>query len=118
MVHNPANGNGRQPNGQFQPGTSGNPGGRPAGAADMRAMAQAHAPEALRTLAELLQSENQRVRVQAATALLDRGFGKPGTAGDDSSRVKPLSQMSWDEAAEVLETTPEQLRQQLERRES
>jgi hypothetical protein len=114
MVQNYANGNGRQRNGQFSPGTSGNPGRRPSGTGDMRAAAQAYAGEALRTLAELLQSENQRLRVQAATALLDRGFGKPGTVDDDTSRVKPISQMSYEGAAEVLETTPDDLRRQLE----
>jgi hypothetical protein len=110
MVQNGPNGNGRQPNGQFQPGTSGNPGGRPRDIADMRESAQTYAGKALDTLAELLDSDNQRVRVQAATAILDRAYGKPATNASEGPSVKPLSQMSYAEAAEVLEVTEADIR--------
>jgi hypothetical protein len=65
--------------GQFRPGQSGNPGGRPRVIAEVRELAREHTETALATLAEI--SENKKLspsaRVAAATALLDRGYGKP-----------------------------------------
>ena len=56
----------------FQPGRSGNPGGRPR--ADVTALARAHTAEAIRALVKAL--DNPRERVAAAAVLLDRGWGK------------------------------------------
>ncbi len=71
----------RTTSGRFQKGVSGNPGGRPAAASRFRKRAQKHALAALATLVECLgPSIPPRVRVAAATALLDRAFGKPPQA--------------------------------------
>lgn len=44
-------------------------------------MAKDHAEMALRTLAEIAQNgESEAARVSAATAILDRGYGKPAQA--------------------------------------
>jgi hypothetical protein len=59
----------------FMPGQSGNPGGRPTGVKDMTQLARAHTVDAIRALVAALQKP--RERVAAATALLDRGWGKP-----------------------------------------
>ena len=61
--------------GTFKPGTSGNPGGRPKGAAELEALSRQHAPAAIRALVKAL--DDERLCVQAAAALLDRGFGRP-----------------------------------------
>lgn len=58
----------------FKPGQSGNPGGRPKGIA---ALARQHTDRALEVLANALDDNDPRVRVQAAKELLDRGYGKP-----------------------------------------
>lgn len=59
----------------FAPGQSGNPSGRPKADVRLRDMARQHTEAAINALVEALSDE--RHRVAAATALLDRGYGKP-----------------------------------------
>ena len=61
----------------FQPGQSGNPGGRPKENAEVKAAARAAGPEAIEKLLELMRGDDRRTALAAAQALLDRGFGKP-----------------------------------------
>ncbi len=67
----------RKSNGHFLPGTTPNPGGRPAIVTRMRELAQEQTEAALKTLVGCLADEDGRVRVAAAVALLDRGYGRP-----------------------------------------
>ncbi len=60
----------------WKPGQSGNPGGRPKALIEVRDLARTHTTAAIQTLAEMLKAKNERVRVAAAEALLDRGWGK------------------------------------------
>ena len=64
----------------WQKGQSGNPGGRPRADVQVRELARAHTAAALKALVTALQSKNERTRVAAAEALLDRGWGRPGQA--------------------------------------
>lgn len=59
----------------FQPGVSGNPGGKVKDAQHISTLARKHTPDAIAALVKALQSP--RERVPAAIALLDRGWGKP-----------------------------------------
>lgn len=65
--------------GQFEKGRSGNPGGRPKIPEEVKDAARAHTMDAIRTLAEVCRGKKMSpaARVSAATALLDRGWGKP-----------------------------------------
>jgi hypothetical protein len=59
-------------------GQSGNPGGRPKADYRIRDLAKEKTKIALDTLSQICESgENEGARVAAATALLDRGWGKP-----------------------------------------
>jgi len=57
----------------FQPGVSGNPGGRPKG--DVAQLARVHTTDAIKALVKALQRPKEAV--PAAIALLDRGWGRP-----------------------------------------
>jgi hypothetical protein len=66
----------------FQPGQSGNPGGRRRKSDDDRKveeLARAYGVEAIKTLASIMRSEKApaSARSAAAQAVLDRGFGRP-----------------------------------------
>lgn len=62
----------------FKKGKSGNPGGRPKEFKEIQELARKHAPEAIAALVKVCtKGDSESARVAAATALLDRGFGKP-----------------------------------------
>jgi hypothetical protein len=68
----------KQPNGRFQKGQSGNPGGRPKMPREMKDAIQKRTPELLRKLFALAaQNDDLRVKTIAIKELLDRGWGKP-----------------------------------------
>ncbi|MDI6773155.1 MAG: DUF5681 domain-containing protein [bacterium] len=65
----------------WQPGQSGNPGGRPKAVVAVAELARQHTEEAVATLAAIMRAEVRGVRpgdmVRAAEALLARGWGQP-----------------------------------------
>ena len=60
-------------------GESGNPGGRPSGLGGIREFAREHTDTAIATLVRVMNDEDASpsAQVAAATALLDRGWGRP-----------------------------------------
>lgn len=78
----------------FQPGQSGNPGGRPKGAGEVKATAREYTQESIERLVHWMRSEDARASVPAANALLDRGWGKPAqaiTGGDEDDKPVGIS---------------------------
>lgn len=75
--------------GKFQPGRSGNPGGRPKEHAEVKEMARAHTAAAIERLAFWLMSDEPKASIAAATALLDRAWGKATQAisGEDGKPI-------------------------------
>ena len=84
----------RTKSGQFAPGSSSNPGGRPKDEARVAELARSYTSEAIDTLVELMrQGKVERVCGTAAQALLDRGWGKPKVevvADDAGSYIEAL----------------------------
>ena len=89
-------------NGRFQKGTSGNPGGRPKAAHSVQELARKHAPDAIKTLADIAKKGTPAARVSAAIALLDRGYGKPPQFNtSDAISFRKAVDMSDDELAAI-----------------
>jgi hypothetical protein len=71
----------RGPGKRFEPGKSGNPGGRPKKTAeeiDLIEACKAKVPEALEVIASIMvKGSNERNRLAAAQAIIERAHGKP-----------------------------------------
>lgn len=80
----------------FKPGVSGNPSGRPKVDMRVKELARAHTELAIQTLVDAL--SNERTCVAAATALLDRGWGKPAQAitGEDGGAILTEARVTYD----------------------
>ena len=66
---------GNAPPTAFRRGQSGNPTGRPSLIEDIAVLARSHSAAAVETLVQAL--KDPRLKVQAAEALLSRGWGRP-----------------------------------------
>ena len=85
----------------FQRDKSGNPGGVPKGYRELRAAARAHTAAALQALVDAL--SDPKLRVAAAQALLDRGWGKPAqamTSAGGEGRVEMVIRWQQQQPAE------------------
>ncbi len=74
---------------KWKPGQSGNPTGLSRRHNDIEALAREHGPEAIETVAAIMRdvTSNPSVRLAAATALLDRGFGRPKQTVDATVNI-------------------------------
>jgi len=61
----------------FKKGQSGNPSGRPKKQHDITELAREGSVEAIKKLVKLVQSDDDKIALAAANAVLDRAFGKP-----------------------------------------
>ena len=72
----------RDERGHWLPGRSANPGGRPGVPDVIKATLRELSPRAVERLGELLDSEDERIRLEAAKAILDRHLGRPAIQAD------------------------------------
>jgi hypothetical protein len=102
--------------GVWQPGQSGNPKGRPSIKGEVETLARTYTVEALETLADLMRNgASDNVRMAAASALLNRGWGLPRQAIDGSLAIapappKPIERMSLAELEAELAILDEKRR--------
>lgn len=76
--------------GQFKQGKSGNPGGRPTLAPEVRSLAQKQAPEAFKRICELVGDDDPRIAISACNVVLERAYGKPATERSTISLDMPI----------------------------
>jgi len=102
--------------GVWQPGQSGNPKGRPSIKGEVETLARSYTVEALEILADLMRNGvSDNVRMAAANALLNRGWGLPRQAIDGSLAIapappKPIERMSLAEVEAELAMLDEKRR--------
>jgi hypothetical protein len=72
----------RDERGHWLPGRSANPGGRPGVPDVIKATLRELSPRAVERLGELLDSADERIRLEAAKAILDRHLGRPAIQAD------------------------------------
>lgn len=85
---------------RFQPGQSGNPGGRPKGYAEFRELCRDRSPKALETLEAALDAGD----VAAARVILEYAWGKPASSPEDLDAVtqaNPFAKFSLEELREL-----------------
>lgn len=97
----------------WQPGQSGNPGGKSKTEAEIAALARSHAPEMVGLLMEIARNKRQAgtARVMAISELFIRGFGKApqrvileaDAAGMDNPALQAFVQQALLEAARTIE---------------
>lgn len=80
----------------FKPGQSGNPNGRRKEDTRVKELARAQTERAIEALVKAL--DDDRTRVAAAVALLDRGWGKAAQAltGEDGGAIVTESRVTYD----------------------
>ena len=96
----------RTERGTFKPGHSGNPGGTPKGASDVRALARSYTKRAVERLAEWMESDNAKASVSASVSLLNRGWGMPQQSL--KATVTHLRSMTDDELIGYITGTDEE----------
>ena len=95
--------------GRFQKGESGNQGGRPVLAPEVKEALQAASERAARRLVELVDSKDPRVALMASNAVLDRLYGKPAQTVDAKVQTTDVGAMHL----QILQDIAERRRQRL-----
>ena len=97
----------------FVKGQSGNPLGRNLGrASGITDLARKHCPKAIATLVEIAEGDGSAsARVSAASALLDRGYGKPPQfSTSDADQFRKAVEMTDDELASAISAIATRIR--------
>ena len=85
----------------FKKGQSGNPGGRSKVVKEVQDLARQHTTDAIKTLVAICKrGQSEAARVAAASAILDRAYGKPTQTVNTNVRRSPV-QFTDDELAAI-----------------
>lgn len=91
----------------FRPGQTGNPGGRPKAATDVVKLARDGSEKAIKRLVKLIDSEEDRVALAAAVAVLDRAVGKPAqTVAHATKDAKDIPELTTAELIDLVRSRP------------
>lgn len=104
--------------GRFQKGVSGNPGGLPAMAPEVKEALEGASERAAQRLVELVDSDDPRVALMASNAILDRLYGKPAqtldakveTTSIQEAHLRALQDIQDRRRERLLESTPESVK--------
>jgi hypothetical protein len=92
-------------NSSWRPGQSGNPKGRPKPDVDIAALAREHGPRCIAVVAKMLTDEDHKIRLAAAIALLDRGWGRPAQAITGSDGQPLAIDFRWADSVPTVTIT-------------
>ena len=87
----------------FRPGQSGNPNGRPKKIQAAANIAEEATERAMRKLSALIDSEDAKVALAAAQAIIDRSMGKPKQTLDIGKAKRSLDELDTDDLIAVHE---------------
>lgn len=90
-----------QGKGGFRRGQSGNPTGRPKEDPEVKALFRTKTREAFEVLSKHLASEDPRIAIMAAQAILDRAHGKPAQEVSGTFRRNDVREMTDEELAAI-----------------
>jgi len=91
--------------GRFQPGQSGNAGGRPKVLESIRELARAHTDEAINVAVAIMRDPTspEATRLKAVELVLDRGWGKPETSANvQLSDNRDVAALSFEDLAALV----------------
>jgi hypothetical protein len=83
----------REANGRFLPGFTPNPSGRPKVVGEIKQLARQHAPGAFKRICELVDSEDERTALAAAQEILNRAYGRPVQAIEQTVEYPDIKQL-------------------------
>jgi len=99
---------------RWQPGQSGNPSGHNGEYGQAMKLARQAAPDAVRRLIELLNSEDERVAAVACNSILDRALGKPKAVEEEKNDMEArLAAMTREQRLQYMRELLEPMRQHL-----
>lgn len=91
----------------FKPGQSGNPAGKAKAATDVVKLARDGSEKAIKRLVKLIDSEEDRVALAAAVAVLDRAVGKPAqTVAHATKDAKDIPELTTAELIDLVRSRP------------